>query len=267
MKAVAFLLLVILAGCTAVTQETQQSVKCKWPEIPSDGKCCRDLNENSICDTIDYASEIEAQKQQEYEQAAQKAKETAEQSGKYKPTVVNLLYENASSIKSYRFYYKGDEVVVANGTIVRKLTSLYPLGDKTINGRNMKVFVNTVWLDPLKRTAISECIPPEKLIREGTGTPCDDFAGEKFEIPFDAFAFKMPIKWLEDLLYRTPMTVLGGSHVGDRTTTLYKFTDLQDSSRKTHLWIDDQAQMPLRVEVWQVDTLAEQEDYLDFYII
>lgn len=265
MRVIVLLLILVIASC-ATPAGTQPVPQCKWPEIPANGNCCRDLNENGICDTIDFAQEIEAQKQQEYDIAAQKAKETAEKSGKYKPTIVNLLYENATS-KNYRMYYKGDEVIVANNTIVRKLTSLYPLGDKTINGRRMKVFVNAIWLDSLQRTAAAQCVPSEKLISEGRSTPCDDFANIDFSVPYDAFAFKMPTKWLEDLLYRNPITVLGGSHIGDRTATLYKFTDLQDSSRQTHIWIDDQVQMPLRVEVWQGDKLVEEEDYLDFFVI
>ncbi len=266
MRWIVLLLLLILSSCTAPTRQIQPAAQCKWPEIPNDGGCCRDLNENSICDTVDFASEIEAEKQKEYETAAQQARELAEKSGRYKPTIVNLLYENATS-KNYRFYYKGDEVVAANGTIVRKLTSLYPLGDRTINGRRMKVFVNTVWLDILQRTAVAQCVPPEKLVSGGRGTPCDDFANIAFSVPFDNFAFKMPAKWLEDLLYRSPVTVLGGSHIGDRTATLYKFTDLQDADRKTNIWIDDQVQMPLRIEVWQGDKLAEEEDYLDFFVL
>ncbi len=265
MRLIVLLLILLLASCTTPPQP-QITPQCNWPEIPNNGGCCRDLNDNNVCDTIDFASEIEAQKQQEYEIAAQKARETAESSGKYKPTIVNLLYENATS-KNYRFYYKGDEVIVTNNTIVRKLTSLYPLGDKTINDRRMKVFVNTIWLDTLQKTAVAQCVPSEKLISEGRSTPCDDFANINFGVQYDVFAFKMPTKWLEDLLYRNPISVLGGSHIGDRTATLYKFTDLQDSSRKTHIWIDDQVQMPLRVEVWQNDKLVEEEDYLDFFVI
>ncbi|MEM4239902.1 MAG: hypothetical protein QXM31_00110 [Candidatus Woesearchaeota archaeon] len=267
MRLTAFFLVLVLAGCAAAPGEVQQTSQCRWPEIPKDSGCCRDLNGNGICDTIDLAAEIEAEKQREYEEAAQKARETAEISGKYKPTIVNLLYANATGLKGYRFLYKGDEVVVANGSIIRKLVNEYQLGDREINGRRVNVVVNTVYLDFVGRAASAECVPPEALAKQQVGTVCDKFLGARFPVKFDVFAFKMPAKWLEDLLYRNPVTILPGSHIGKRPATLYKFTDLQDANRKTHIWIDDLAGMPLRVEVWQGGLLVEEEDYLDFYPI
>ncbi|MEM2916726.1 MAG: hypothetical protein QXT19_05230 [Candidatus Woesearchaeota archaeon] len=267
MRWIVFLLLVLLAGCTAQTSTLPPTSQCKWPEIPSDTGCCRDLNENSICDTVEFAEQLEAERQKEYELAAQKARETAEKSGRYKPTIVNELYANATKVKSYRFIYKGDEILVANNTIVRRLVSEYPVGSQTINGRRMNVVVNTVYLDFTNRNAIAECIPPPNLVAAKQDTVCDKFIGYRFEVPFDTFAFKMPIKWLEEFLYRTPITTLPGSHIGKRTATLYKFTDLQDANRKTHIWVDEMTGMPLRVEVWQDGVLEETKDYLDFYVI
>ncbi|MEM4247375.1 MAG: hypothetical protein QXR48_01225 [Candidatus Woesearchaeota archaeon] len=267
MRWIVFLLLVILASCASPQPGSQPAVQCKWPEIPNNGGCCRDLNENGICDTVDFATEIETQKQQEYEEAAQKARETAERAGKYKPTITNLLYENASKIRNYRFLYKGDEIVVANGTITRKLIANYPIGDQDINGRRMKVVINTVHIDLIGRNATAECIPPPELVKKRMGTPCDNFVGFRFPVDFDKFVLKMPTKWLEDFLYRTPTTILPGSHIGDRTATLYKFTDLQDPGKTTNIWIDDLAAIPLRVEVWQNGKLNEKEDYIDFYVI
>ncbi len=267
MRWTALFLALILVGCTTPLHETQQVVQCKWPEIPSGTGCCRDLNENNVCDTIDLAEQLEAEKQKEYELAAQKARETAERSGKYKPTIVNELYANATSVKNYRFIYKGDEVVVANNTIIRKLVSEYPVGDQVISGRRMKVVVNTVYLDFVNKKSVAECIPPPIPVAAKQDTVCDKYVGYKFDVPFDVFAFKMPEKWLEKFLYRTPITTLPGSHIGKRTATLYKFTDLQDANRKTQIWADDVTGMPLRVEVWQGNVLEEAEDYLDFYVI
>jgi len=267
MRLTALFLAIILAGCTTTLPEAKPAAQCKWPEIPADSGCCRDLNENKVCDTVEFAAEIEAQKQQEYEEAAQKARETAESSGRYKPTIVNQLYANASNITGYRFYYKGDEVVVANNSIVRKLTYYYPLGDRDVKGSRMKVFVNTVRLDFANKTAIAQCIPPESKVKKKQGTPCDDIAGIDFNVGFDNFAFKMPIKWLEEFLYRTPISILPGSHIGDRTATLYKFTDLQNANRITHIWLDDRTAMPLRVEVREGSRVAAGEEYADFFTI
>lgn len=262
------LLLVILVSCTPVQQpQTQPTPQCKWPEIVSDGGCCRDLNENGVCDTIDFAPQIEQEKQQEYEQAAEKARERAEQSGKLKRTIMNDLYDAASKIQNYRFIYQGDGVVIANGSIVRKLISDYPLGDQNIDGKRIKVVINKVTLDLAYRTAIAECIPPENLVRQNRGTQCDQYLGKTFPVGFDTFAFRPPIKWIEDFLHRTPYETLTGQHVGKLTATLYRFTDLHDAQHKTNLWIDDVTKMPLRVEVWQGDNLVQHEEYLELYVI
>jgi hypothetical protein len=261
------ILLVILASCTAPAPSVKPSAQCKWPEIPNDGGCCRDLNENGICDTIDLAPEISAEEQKEYEAAAERAQIIANRSGRYRPTIVNELYANASNVSSYRFLYRGDEIVIANGSIVRKLLMEYPLGDKTINNRRMKVLVNTVWLDPLNKKAVAQCVPPQKLVAEKVGTLCDNFKGIDFDVSFEAFGFKMPIKWLEEFLYRTPAAMLPGSNIGKRTTTIYKFTALNDSRRLTILWIDDLTAMPIRVEVWQGSELVEEADYLDLFLL
>jgi hypothetical protein len=266
-NAVLFILLLLLSGCAAQEQQVKPAMQCKWPEIPNNGGCCRDLNDNKVCDTIDLASEIAAEKQQEYEAAALKAQITANRSGKYKPTIMNQIYENASAVNAYRFYYQGDEIVVANGTTARKLMYNYPLGDQDIRGRRMKVFVNTVHLDMLNKKAEAECIPPEKAVIENQGTPCDDIIGMRFEVPFDKFAFKMPIKWVEEFLYRTPFSILPGSHIGKRPASIYKFSDLQDSRRTTIVWIDDLAAMPLRVEIWQNNVLDSSEEYQDFFTL
>jgi hypothetical protein len=230
------IILLLLSACTTAPAPQQALPECRWPEIPSGTGCCRDLNENNICDTVDFAAQLEAEKQREYELAAQKARETAERSGKYRPTIVNELYANATGVKSYRFIYKGDEVVVANNTIVRRLTSEYPVGDQEISGRRMKAVVNAVYLDFINKKAVAECIPPPVLVAAKQDTVCDKFISYKFGVPFDVFAFKMPEKWLEEFLYRTPVTTLAGSHIAKRTATLYKFTDLQDANRKTHIW-------------------------------
>ncbi len=261
------LIFLLLSACTTLPAQKQAVPECKWPEIPYDGGCCRDLNENNICDTIDLAAQLEAEKQKEYELAAQKARETAERSGKYKPTIVNELYANATSVKNYRFIYKGDEIVAANNTIMRRLVSEYPVGDRDVGGRRMKVVVNTIYLDIIGKKAVAECIPPPALVEAKQDTVCDKFIGYKFDVPYDVFALKMPEKWLEEFLYRTPITTLPGSHIAKRTATLYKFSDLKDANRKTHIWADDQTGMPLRVEVWQGDVLEQREDYIDFYVI
>ena len=193
------------------------------------------MNENNICDTVDFASNISAIEQEEYEQAAIKAQATANRSGKYRQTIMNEIYANASAIKSYRFFYKGDDVVVANGSVVRKLISYYPVGDREINGKRMKVSVNAVWLDLSANKAVAQCVPPTDLVRQGMGTPCDDFAGINFEVPFDEFALKLPVEWLADFLYRTPYEALPGNHIGKLLATLYRFTDLKDANRKTNL--------------------------------
>ncbi len=261
------ILLLLLSACTTAQAPQQALPECAWPEIPSGTGCCRDLNENNVCDTIDLAAQLEAEKQMEYELAAQKARETAEKSGRYKATIVNELYANATGVKSYRFIYKGDEIIVANNSIIRRLTAVYPLGDQQISGRRMKAVANTIYLDFTSKKAVAECIPPPILVAAKQDTVCDNFISYKFDVPFDVFAFKMPEKWLEEFLYRTPITTLPGSHIGKRTATLYKFSDLQDANRKTHIWADDMTGMPLRVEVWQGSVLAEAEDYIDFYII
>lgn len=268
MRWIAIVMLLVLVACTPQTAvQPVPQTQCKWPEIPNDSGCCRDMNENKVCDTIDLASEISAQKQQEYEQAAIKAQETANKSGKYRETIMNEVYANASAVKSYRFLYKGDEAVVANNSVMLRLVMDYQLGDREISGRRMKVLVNTVWLDILGKKAFAQCVPPEELVRQQRSTPCDAVVGIDFEVPFDKFAFKMPIKWVEEFLYRTPAEMLPGSHIGRRSTTLYTFTDLNDASRKTSLWIDSQTSMPLRVEVAKDGQIQESEDYIDLFVV
>lgn len=268
MRWIAIVMLVALVACThpAAVQPVPQA-QCKWPEIPNDGGCCRDLNENRVCDTIDFAAEITAQEQKEYEEAAINAQLTANRSGRYRQTMANELYANASSVKAYRFYYKGDEVVIANNSIARKLTAEYPLGEMTINGRQMKVIVNTVWLDFTNRTAYAKCVPPAEIAAQGQGTSCDEFRGMIFPVKFEDFAFKLPAKWLEEFLYRTPVEILPGSHVAKRITTMYRFTDLKDSKHQTVIWADSQTSMPLRVEVTQDSKVVDGADYLDFFTI
>jgi hypothetical protein len=262
------LCLVILAGCAAPQQAQPEATptQCAWPEIPSDGGCCRDLNENGFCDTIDLAQEIEQQKQQEYEEAAQKARETAEAAGKYRRTIVNDLYDQALAVKGYRFLYEGDEVVVANGSVVRKLVNEYDLGIQEIQGRRQKVVVNEVILDKATRTAQGRCVPRAR-VKLDIATPCDAIIGMTFQLSYDSFAVKLPIEWLADFLYRTPFESLPSTDIGRRKTTLYRFTDLADAQRKTNLWIDQETKMPLRAEVWQGDELVQKEWHSDLWEI
>jgi len=267
MKRVLIAFLLLLTACAAIPETTGPAVECKWPEIPSDGECCRDLNENGVCDIVDYAPEIEAQKQQEYEEAAEKARETAEKSGKYKPTIVNELHANASKVANYRFLYDGDEIIVANGSLTRRLFQDHPLGDREIDGRRMKVVVNTVLLDIMSKNATAECIPPQHLLKLERGTQCDEVIGRQFEVSYDEFKLRLPIEWLEDLLYRTPFDALPGTDIGRRKTMLYRFTALNDARRITNIWVDAQTSVPLRVEIWQGDNFIKEEVYSDFYPI
>ena len=162
----AVLVLLFLAACSSVPIEKEPEVQCDWPEIPSNGKCCRDLNENNICDTTEFAEEIEAQKQQEYEKAAKEALAKAKQSGTLKRTIMNEIYDNASKITNYRFLYDGDEVVVNNGKVTRKLVNEYDLGIQIIEGRRQKVILNLITLDFVTKTATGTCIPSALAIKE-----------------------------------------------------------------------------------------------------
>lgn len=258
-------LLILLAACAPTVQEEQ--IQCSWPEIPSNGKCCRDLNENGVCDVEEFAEEIEEQKQQEYEEAAKKAKEKFEKSGTLKRTIMNELYENATAITSYKFLYNGDQVIVANGSVVRELVNEHDLGIKEIEGRRQKVIINTVALDFIAKKATGTCKPEPRLVAQERSTPCDAIIDMEFEVPYDEFAFRLPIEWLRDFLHRTPYEALPGSEIGRSKTMLYRFTDLQDANRKTNLWIDTIIQMPLRVEVWQNDKLVKRVQYDDLFII
>ncbi len=262
------LMLLFLTACAAAPQPTaEEKSECPLFEIPSESGCCRDLNENGICDVVDFAENISAEKQREYEQAAQKALETAQKSGRMKPTIMNELYENASKITNYRFLYKGDEVVVSNDSIVRKLVTHDDRGMQEINGRRTKVLVNEITLDPLHGEATARCIPDPLAIKEHLATPCDEILGMTFDFPYDRFSVKLPIEWLGEFLHRTPFEILPGTEIGKRKTTLYRFTALNDAQRKTSLWIDYQTSMPLRVEIRQGEELAWQEWYSDFYTI
>lgn len=260
--------LLLLAACTAAQPPAAEQAQCKVFETPDgSGGCCRDLNENGICDTIDYASEIEQQKQQEYEEAAEKARETAAVSGKLRRTIVNDLYDAAAGVKNYRFLYKGDEVLAANGSIVRNLLADYPLGDQDIEGRRVKVVINQVTFDFAAKQAVGECIPPAHLVRLNRGTQCDEFIGKTFPVNYDEFSFRLPIEWLKDFLHRAPYETMGNQDVGKLKTTLYRFTDLKDANRHTYVWVDEVTKMPVRVEVWQDDNLERQEYYTDLYPI
>jgi hypothetical protein len=260
--------LLLLAACTAAQPPAAEQQQCKVFEAP-DGKggCCRDLNENGICDTIDYAGEIAEQKQQEYEESAEKARETAAESGRLRRTIVNDLYDAAAEVKEYRFLYKGDEVVIANGTIVRNLLADYPLGDQDIEGRRVKVVINQVAFDFAAKQAMGECMPPAHLVRLNRGTQCDAVIGKTFPVSYDEFSFRLPIEWLKDLLHRTPYETIGNQDIGKLKTTLYRFTDLKDAQRKTNIWVDEVTKMPVRVEVRQGDNLERQEYYTDLYSI
>lgn len=261
----AFFVLFFLASCKAPAQPQVAAPQCGLFEIPSDGGCCRDLNENDVCDTVDFAEDISAEQQREYDEAAARARAKAEASGTLKRTIMNDVYDNASAVTSYRFVHNGDEVVVANGSIVRKLLLDHPIGDQMVDGRRTKAVVNTITLDFANKKATGQCVPPAALVRQGRSTQCDAYKDLVFEVPFEEFAFKMPIAWLEDFLHRTPYEILPGQHVTKLTATLYRFTDLKDAQRKTSLWIADTTSIPVRVEVWQGNALVQQEDYFDLY--
>jgi hypothetical protein len=258
-------LVVFLTACSPKQITEPEEKQCPVFEIPSEKGCSRDLNDNKICDVQEFAEEIEQQKQQEYEEAAQKALETAERSGQLKRTIMNDVYDKALQTKNYRFVYEGDEVVVANGTVVRKLISDYPLGGKEINGKRLQAVINTVFYDFTNKKTTAQCIPPERLVKLNRGTQCDEFIGIIFDAPFEEFALRLPIEWLEDFLYRTPYETSDGTHTGHQQTTLYRFTDLQDAQRKTNIWADTTTSLPIRVEVWQDSRQIIQKDYLDLY--
>lgn len=259
------LALVLLAGCTTAPAPQQQARDCPVFEIPSETGCCRDLNENNVCDTADYAGTIAAEKQQEYEEAAAKARETAEQAGKLKPTIVNELYENASKTKNYRFLWDGDEVVVANGSVVRKLVNEHDLGLQEVNGRNQKVILTHILLDSAAKTAMGICVPKPIAQKLERSSPCDPIASMQFEVPYAQYAVTLPLEWLGFFLHRTPFEVLPGTEVGKRKTMLYRFTALNDANRKTSIWVDVQTTLPVKAEIWQGEEMIRQDLYADFY--
>jgi hypothetical protein len=260
------LLALVLAGCTAAPQQPEpQARECPLFEIPSETGCCRDLNENGVCDTVDYAGEIAAEKQQEYEEAAEKARETAEQAGKLKPTIVNELYENASKTRNYRFLANGDEVVVANGSVVRKLVNERDLGVQDVNGRRQKIIVTHILLDGAEKKAMGVCVPKPVAQKLERSSPCDPIASMQFEVPYAQYAMTLPLEWLGFFLHRTPFEVLPGTEVGKRRTTLYRFTALNDADRRTSIWVDVQTTLPVKAEIRQGDELIRQDLYADFY--
>lgn len=263
-------LIAFLIACTPQTaqQQSEPIMQCKWPEIIApDGTCCRDLNENKVCDRAEFAKEIESQERQEYEERAEQARRTAEQAGKFKRTIINDLYDEALKVKNYRFLYKGDEIIVKDGRVTRKLLSEHPIGDRDVFGKRFKVVINTVSIDFDNKKATGTCVPNPELVRQDLSTPCDNFANVAFEVPFEDFAFKMPVSWLEDFLHRNPYQIFPGTHVGKLNTVMYRFTDLKDANKKTDLYVDENTKMPVRIVVRQGDQLVFQEEYIDLYTI
>ncbi len=259
--------LLILASCAVPQQPHANQTRCAWPEIASDSGCCRDLNENGICDTKDFASEIEAEKQQEYEAAAQKARETAAQSGKLRRTIVNDLYDAAKAVTSYRFRYQGDDVIVTPEGVVRKLPHDRSIGIHEVDGKKYDVVINTIMLDLFNKQATAQCVPREEFTRTQTPSPCDNYLGIDFDVIFWEYHLRLPTEWLENFLNRKPYEALPGGDIGKLKTTIYRFADLQDATRKTYLWVDDQTKMPVRIEVWEGDKLRQHEEYVDLYAI
>ena len=258
------LLCIFLAACTPAAVDTEP--QCDWPEIPKNGGCCRDLNENNICDTAEFSEEIEQIKQQEYEEAAKKARETAEKSGTRKRTIINDLYDRAITHTNYQFFYEGDTVIVTQDNVLRKLGREIDLGEKTINGRRMRVYINAVHLDFIGKTAEAECIPDEPVDLEHQGSPCDEFLEERFEVPYILYEFKLPPVWLGKFLHRNPIETQPGMHIGKQQVTMYRFSDLQDAQRNTILWVNGITGMPLKAEVWYANQLEERADYNDLLI-
>jgi hypothetical protein len=157
---------------------------------------------------------------------------------------------------------------VANGTIVRKLVNEHDLGIREISGRREQIKVNQITLDSVAKKATGTCVPKlTGAVLLERGSVCDSIIGQQFDVSYDAFTVKLPVKWLEDFLHRTPFEELPGTDIGKRKTLLYRFTALNDSRRKTSIWVDTQTQMPLKVEILQGDQQIQQELYSDFYTI
>ena len=254
-------LLFFLASCAAPEPEAVPTQpECKWPEIPYEGGCCKDLNENNICDRVEFAEEIEQQKQQEYEEAAQKARKIAEQTGKFKQTVLDDILDAVKQVTSYKFIYQGDNIEVQPDKVVRKLVQDKNLGVQTIDGRRQEIIVNTIHLFPAEKRAEGSCVPAEEFVRTLTPSPCDEILDNIFVISYEEFMLNLPIDWLILVEHREPYEILSNQHVGKRRTTLYR---VRIGEEKINLWIDDNTMIPIAAERWKGDTRLVRDEYID----
>lgn len=258
-------LLIALVSCSpAIQPSPQQHASCSWPEIPDNGGCCRDLNENTICDTVEFAEEIERQKQEEYEEAARRARETAQQAGQFARTVMDDIIDAAKQATDYAFVHKGDIVEVRDDMAIVKLVQDANLGVQEIDGRRKELIINTIILNPLERTAIGECIPAEQFIRTNTPSPCDAILNKTFTLDYDAYKRTLPMDWLWLAEHRKQYETLEGQHVGKRQATLYR---IRKENERLNLWIDPVTKLPIKAERWQDNTLLESAEYVDLHKI
>lgn len=244
------LVLILVAGCAAEPDVIEPS-KCQYPEIEYEGMCCKDINENKICDNIEFEKEIEELEKKEYEEAAQRARETVNKSGEFKRTVMDDVLDKAKKVENYTFIYKGDVIEVYANKTIRRL-----IADKVIDREGKKYIINTVRLLPQKRS-IGYCEPPED---ETLSSPCDDIFDMEFNVAYEEYDVRLPIYWLYRVEHRKPNQILENQQMGKRTTTLYR---IKISDDDLNLWVDSALSMPVKVEHWKGNRLLEKEEYFE----
>lgn len=253
------LFLVLIAACTPGPKPIAKQ-QCEWPEILDNSECCKDLNENNVCDAEEFAEEIEKQKQEEYEEAARRARETAQKAGQFKKTVLDEVIEEAEKTTSYSFFYKGNKYVVFPRKIVVELVNEKNLGPKIIDGRRKTAIINTIHVFSGERRAEGLCVPPPEMVKAGMGTPCDEIIGEVFELRYDDYKIPLPMEWLWKVRHRNPYETLQAQHKNNKKTTLYKVRLGADS---INLWVDDVTKLPISVEYFREGEQPEKHNYFD----
>jgi len=257
-KALILLFILILAGCKAPAVEENP---CGVLKIMHEGECCNDFNENGQCDKLEpeIQKQIEELEQQEYEEAAAEARAKAEKTTKFAKTIVDEFLEQAKTVQSYSYLYRGDAYLIEPSKITIQLVSEKDIGKHEVEGRSELVKINTVTLENSKATGY--CIPDPKFSERGLPSPCQHYPNTPFEVEHSDYSTKTPIEWLEDFEHRTPAVVLERQNIGKRSATMLK---MKDPGRTTLIYIDPELGLPLRAELVEEGKIYE---YVDLFRI
>jgi len=267
-------LLILLVACVPATEQ----VICTSPYIEHEGKCCMDVNENSVCDDSEETEEFEKVEEKVIETVKEEPKEemkeepetttdeTTEETPAEQPAeepkrelpktqLEELMAAYAQKVKSYTYWYESDKYLIRGDKTKVRLANVVKITNSDIAGKHYPLFyIDNVYLAEQKATGYCEGTDHQY------GRQCAML--EIKDIPYDLYykdyIHKTPADWLFEYYGKEPTRIEAGKYyIKGRQVTVAVW---EEEGVETIMYFDERLGLPLRVEIG-ADPTKEVYDY------